>query len=748
MLLSPPFLPEPVPGETEDQFLARALLPGMAGSGGFPLSYDLNWHGGVHLTAPMDSSGNPLPVRAIADGTVVFTRPATARIADPNHPLNYGKGWTDKGCVVIRHKTAIGAATTPPPAVVREVTYFSIYMHLGTVAPTVVAGTPIYRKDLIGEPGSIYGTPNLVHLEIGCDDDNVEALTGRRAPFFPATTHGRADVIYGTLFFLVPAGVEVFASDPRRAAAPPPVVYRTAGLGLIITKRSETTDVVLSTFDIDGNAVGARMVSGSVHDLFARAAADFPSSPRAGFEILRYGRVIGPDPLNPPAAPAWEQVSCPGGSGWINLNGPTVRHFSDGDFPDFGRRTGTLNGWRLVDGTPVVDSRCKEIPVLDVLDIDQDSNVPLSEAHTALNTPAVQEKLSHRICKIETEWDPDPAALERRYKWLRDPPVRMNEANILRRKAHIATQCFWSGAIGLPAVHWHFHPVAFIKHLRQCLWLSDTELAQCFPREGLNYHSHTPPPSTMTRDPRVAWAAALARSRTWGANLNRMMSTYLISSSCLRIGHFWAQALVESAWAQAVVEGGLGAGHSYVPYYGRGFIQLTLLANYRRYGTYRGFLVTHPNPAPPFAALGWNPDDLIARSDTQYDADSASDTAGFYWLSHHGLHRSDGGWDVATGVSVSRMVNGGLTQADMNDLERRLSNLVHLKFTLGDEPWPTGAHPTESLAFTWRENNDRPIHFTRNGVPQFETRNGVQVPVMVHRPIAWNVAAPIKPQRP
>ena len=59
MLLSPPFLPDRVPGETEDQFLGRALLPGMAGSDGFPLSYDLNWHGGVHLTASMDSSGNP-----------------------------------------------------------------------------------------------------------------------------------------------------------------------------------------------------------------------------------------------------------------------------------------------------------------------------------------------------------------------------------------------------------------------------------------------------------------------------------------------------------------------------------------------------------------------------------------------------------------------------------------------------------------------------------------------------------------
>jgi len=98
---------------------------------------------------------------------------------------------------------------------------------------------------------------------------------------------------------------------------------------------------------------------------------------------------------------------------------------------------------------------------------------------------------------------------------------------------------------------------------------------------------------------------------------------------------------------------------------------------------------------------------------------------------------------AGTGISVSRMVNGGRTQADINGLEQRLSNLVHLKFTLGDQPWPTSAHPTESLAFTWRENDDQPVQYTVGGVPQFDHRHN---PIMVHRPVPWNVQAPVTRQ--
>ncbi|WP_299537797.1 hypothetical protein [uncultured Herbaspirillum sp.] len=52
MLLSPPFLP-PRPGDLSDAAWLNTLLPDPpAGEGFFPVSRDLNWHGGLHVYAP------------------------------------------------------------------------------------------------------------------------------------------------------------------------------------------------------------------------------------------------------------------------------------------------------------------------------------------------------------------------------------------------------------------------------------------------------------------------------------------------------------------------------------------------------------------------------------------------------------------------------------------------------------------------------------------------------------------------
>ena len=183
MLISSPFLPAIAAGETKDQYLDRSMTVGTAGDGGFPVSFEMNWHGGVHLSAPTGATD----VRAIADGTVAFVRAPTARSTDPAHPLNYGAGWTDDGVVVIRHQTDIGAiagvAAAPPaaavPAVLTEVVFFSVYMHLGAVE-TLAVGDRVFRMGKLGTAGSIYGVRDRIHHEIVCDDANVQQLTGRR----------------------------------------------------------------------------------------------------------------------------------------------------------------------------------------------------------------------------------------------------------------------------------------------------------------------------------------------------------------------------------------------------------------------------------------------------------------------------------------------------------------------------------------------------------------------------------------
>ena len=107
MLLSPPFLPARADAQTEADWLNAAMSGGQVGDGAYPVSLNLGWHGGVHLHAPMTGNTSER-VRAIADGTVAFTRAATPRIDDLTHAQNYRGGWTDNGCVVIRHETDIG----------------------------------------------------------------------------------------------------------------------------------------------------------------------------------------------------------------------------------------------------------------------------------------------------------------------------------------------------------------------------------------------------------------------------------------------------------------------------------------------------------------------------------------------------------------------------------------------------------------------------------------------------------------
>ena len=180
MILSPPFLPDRLAGETDEQFVRRCMTGGDPGAGSYPVSYQMNWHGGMHLTAPSAANNKPLPVRAIADGTVAFIRKPTAKSTDKNHPLNYGAGWTDDGCVIIRHETAIGAGLRGPTNVI----YFSIYLHLSKVEKDLKQGDAIYRKAILGSPGESTMAPPTVFTSRSF----VMTPTSRTSPTAPGLT--------------------------------------------------------------------------------------------------------------------------------------------------------------------------------------------------------------------------------------------------------------------------------------------------------------------------------------------------------------------------------------------------------------------------------------------------------------------------------------------------------------------------------------------------------------------------------
>ncbi len=209
MIISPPFLPAPIAGESDEAFLDRAMVGGIPGDGGFPLSFDLNWHGGIHLTAPQEA-GAPLPVRAIADGTVVYFRKPTEESSNPEHPLHYMDGWTDDGCIVLKHETEIGEGDNA------KVVYYSIYMHLSKINlanPSV--GQVVYRKDSIGEAGKIYGKAGRIHFEIIADQTQIANLTGRTTRELDYQSgNGRTDSCWGDMYFFVPPELLAYSAPP------------------------------------------------------------------------------------------------------------------------------------------------------------------------------------------------------------------------------------------------------------------------------------------------------------------------------------------------------------------------------------------------------------------------------------------------------------------------------------------------------------------------------------------------------
>ena len=125
MLISPPFLPAREADQSDADWLNVAMnsvssnfIPELGNdtiAGAYPVSMELGWHGGMHLIAPPGEGVTTLPVRTIADGTIIYVRHPKAQNRNDDEPLNYGAPaegscWTSDGTVLIRHETDIGAS--------------------------------------------------------------------------------------------------------------------------------------------------------------------------------------------------------------------------------------------------------------------------------------------------------------------------------------------------------------------------------------------------------------------------------------------------------------------------------------------------------------------------------------------------------------------------------------------------------------------------------------------------------------
>jgi predicted chitinase len=795
MIISPPFLPDRA-AHSEEAWLdaamaqpASRLTSTNAPEGSFPLSLKFAWHNGLHIQAPQ-SGGAYLPVRAVADGKVFFVHPPTAQNAELAHALNYNPfeastpstAWTSDGFLVIEHKTEIGAAGT----LATEIVYYSVCMHLSSIAACPRTGTAwsvgnaIYRKEELGAPGQIYGHDGQIHFEICCNKANLASLTKRGPDWVdplalpPPAADGRTDSVFGSLYVYVPAGTPTSTSRPihhlrapgnaggAASAATDHFPPNTLHNPLWVQITYESGRATLASFDAHGVSIGSprtdsrddyihranapatanqsfeydlHAASNDRHDAL-EAATRATSSPSGWYELLRFGRNLGSDPL-PANAAHWRKIVTTSGEIWADLNAQGTFKFSDADFLP-------AMGWNCFDDDPApTDQRCDSLHLKTLIRDPNPKNAQRMEATQLarrLGEVDVRKKLRRAICKFPSEWD--QTSIEARYGWLETADFKSTDDDAAsaqkwdRFVKHAKAISFLELPAELRDADWRFHPREFVGHMRRCGWLSAQELAQCFPRRQLHLNGTAFSPST------TAWQTAIARANEWVFPFNRATRKYGISASRQRLLHLFAHVIPETADLSLVKEvGGETAGYS--PYYGRGLVQLTHLENYKSYGEFRNFKRTFP--ATTFPSLGWDPNVLIARDNRGgRNAENCVDSACFYLVKRANmLNHLDGGISQSDAITVSKDVNGYVSIENLNGLDARLQSVVYLKYILLEEV-TRGTH--ERINFAWRRNSRKEAVLDAQGRPI--SNGNPRRPVMKYHLGQHMIDVPLDRQKP
>jgi hydroxyethylthiazole kinase len=682
MLISPPFLPDKTAAQSDDDWLRAALIEGCPGDGYFPVSYNLGWHGGTHLTAPTGAT-HAERVRAIADGTVIFKREPAKQVDDPEHPQNYRGGWTDNGCVVIRHESAIGEGENASAIV-----FFSIYMHLSAIPAKIKSGGKVTRKDELGQAGQIYGeTVRKIHFEIVTDDLNASRLIGRSIGELDITRDGRLDAVYGELFFSLPVGTKFYAEKPLpqftdaqiqpprpHPKAPfPPVVALTenytsseilfVGLRYFGNPIDKAGDAFLLTRNIAGEKIGDELREKeawyNLYDSAVNISEAFPlngrPAPSTVFEILRFGRLVNTvnEVATPTPVPNWREVSHSEGSGWVDLNAGGVLKFSDADFPHW-------CGWNIINDSVDLDSRCDSDVVKGWLN-PSGGNFSASQMASALSNPKVAKKLAKSICKFPCEWD--ASTIDARWGWLKtasnDNPSPLSQNDFATLSSHINAFCFDAPLVSDAQYHWP--PLEFFRHFRKCGWLSEQELIRCVPAR---YQSEKK--ARGSERILVELDADVAKHRVERRNANTFMKIcrkYDIDVR-QRLAHFLAQIFRETGVLQydqelasgAEYQGRVNLGNTNpgdgIRYKGRGLIQTTGKINYKKYSDYRGRRGSN--------SFVVEPNNFLLATDPY----NCADTAGLYWVS-----RAIAGQDI----NINRMADIGISEDDLRAVTKNVN---------------------------------------------------------------------------
>lgn len=465
-------------------------------------------------------------MRAIADGTVVSLRKSSDKRDLAPFNINADKPNTkgsNDGYVLIKHETEIGSGDEG------KVAFYSLYMHLKSLAETDKAGDKVYRKEPLGLPGMVDGV-NAFHFQIFCDDDNISKLTGRKTGELDISKNGRTDAVYGDIHFYLPPQTKFYDKAPADnnisttglselyTSNVPLYASMTLAQGkcTMVTRQKNTqTD---GKYDLLGEPLVNADGDDYEYKLYKTAMRNYKESPSAGFELLRFGRVINTDheTLVPADAPLWMTVNYPGGKGVINLADSSIKKFSNADFPHW-------TGWQMVDDDSDSNSQCNSAIIQKLHEVGDFDN-----------------QCGKLICHFPFEWE--KSTIDIRFSWLKtgnEEHEPMTEADYAKFKSHAEALCFDSGALSTDRL-WHFEPKSFIRHFRTCSWL-DSEVIE----------------KVMTANASKKNKNALEGIKNitleYYADINTIMRKYNLSDAN-RIYHFLGQGAVESGYLLSMQE--------------------------------------------------------------------------------------------------------------------------------------------------------------------------------------------------
>jgi predicted chitinase len=569
----------------------------------------------------------------------------------------------------------------------------------GKAAPWKV-GDRVYRKDVLGEAGRIMGAEGRLHFEIFCDEANLQNIIGRPAkwaedePFAAPQADGRTDAVFGSVFVYLPG------TTPTSATLPGDPVRRPSGLQLGADRwveiRYDGGSSFVSSRDASGQPVGVApfaplKVADFEYDMYKRAidlhaaylarGGSRPSSPSGWYELLRFGRNLGPDPL-PADAAHWREIPAAGGSIWVDLNAAGTFKFSEADFLP-------ATGWNCFGDDPTPDDqRCDSIELKRLIR-DRDPQNPQRMTRDALcgriAKPSVRSRLRKAICRFPSEWD--RSTMLKRYEWIRGPDETFEmdkPENWERFVRHCETLTFPDLPQEVKDATWRFHPVEFISVMRRCGWLSAEEFAQCIPRKPSDKET-------------VSWDKALARSQSNTTALN-MLVTKFCGESRSRKAHLLTQVHQETGLLQFASEIGRGATATYGPFYGRGYLQITWPSNYAKYGKFKSmpdqvnpvYADTRINTTSKHSDVDGSTDTWAPKYDPEIvsrDLMHAADSTGMYWVSKKYRSTSninricDLPFDSISVAFICWLTNGGA-----NGYKNRHRYAAHLKNVLFDFP--------------------------------------------------------------